>query len=1025
MAHVFEHFESLGDSPEFAAAQRRRGVECGGLLSRCRSSGVDSVIRALDKRFDGIFRLDRLAPGAGGAVRDGEYDLEFTGLPAAAWLEAPAIEQMQGYNRAREQVLRRAAATLQHLAGASRIFIYKSVMPVPARQQRALLASLRRHGPNTLLVVSQGPGPLDSPVAEAAPGLLTGTMPAFAVGDSGMTGIRVADWEEVCRQALRVLGAAKPRAVPAAARTRADSNPAAPAQTGALAAALQAHRAGDLAAAGAGYRAILADEPGHADALHLLGLVLDAQGDGAEGAALIRRAIEQQPSPRYYANLGMVLGRARAFEQAAEACRQALALRPDYPEALSNLGMMLSAQDRDAEAAVALRRAVALRPDYAEAHLNLGHAAGRLGDLAEAVPAYRTAFALRPDLNPAPAEGAPRKILYVAADSAMPGAIYRCARMAEAAAAAGWQASWRGLGDVSEADARGLHVLVLWRAELSGMAARLIAYVRAYGGQVGIDLDDLIFDPDLARSGAIDGIRSSGLAAEDVAAQFERVRAALDAADFAIASTAELAGAIGRTGLPVWTLPNGFDAATRHAAQRAARVRQQSGGDGLVRLCYAGGTTTHQRDFAEMAPALAAVLKGRPQARLVLFRDAAGRPMVELAEFPALAALSGQIEWHVTVKLADLPATLAGFDINLVPLEPDNPFAAAKGEQKFVEAALAGLPTVASPVGPFARCIVHGETGLHADGQASWTGALLELIDSPALRGRLASAALLSVLWPYGPQRRMRAVQAMLSELGGGVEAARAFLAGRTSPPAGVPAVPAYAAETAGGSGRDSLAAVIVTIPDGAADVLATLECVRAQSLRDIDLAVIVRLGTEEPAGVRAWLAAHAGRFNRAALLRLKPGGAALGNGAALNAGFAWAGTPWVMPLPAGCRPSPGTAVDLLTAASRTSAGYGFLAAPAGGGRRRAHYGTRHLLAGLAVAAPMLVADWAWAAAGGYAPGPEAEGAEVWDFCCRLARLAIHGEPAGGVAGAAGAWPEAARAFVAARHGWLGGAVPP
>ena len=55
------------------------------------------------------------------------------------------------------------------------------------------------------------------------------------------------------------------------------------------------------------------------------------------------------------------------------------------------------------------------------------------------------------------------------------------------------------------------------------------------------------------------------------------------------------------------------------------------------------------------------------------------------------------------VPLHHLPDEIARFDINLAPLEPDNPFCDAKSELKYFEGALAGVCTIASPVGPFRR----------------------------------------------------------------------------------------------------------------------------------------------------------------------------------------------------------------------------------------------------------------------------------------------------------------------------------
>ena len=59
--------------------------------------------------------------------------------------------------------------------------------------------------------------------------------------------------------------------------------------------AISFHRAGRLNEAEAAYRAILTDEPGHADSLHLLGVVAHQKGNHIDAVSLIQQAIGLQP----------------------------------------------------------------------------------------------------------------------------------------------------------------------------------------------------------------------------------------------------------------------------------------------------------------------------------------------------------------------------------------------------------------------------------------------------------------------------------------------------------------------------------------------------------------------------------------------------------------------------------------------------------------------------------------------------------------------------------------------------------
>jgi hypothetical protein len=157
---------------------------------------------------------------------------------------------------------------------------------------------------------------------------------------------------------------------------------------------------------------------------------------------------------------------------------------------------------------------------------------------------------------------------------------------------------------------------------------------------------------------------------------------------------------------------------------------------------------------------VAAVLAENPQVRLVLWRET-----VNLAEFPELQQHTDQIEWRERVPRYETPAEYAQFDINIAPLEIGNPFCEAKSELKFFEAALVGIPTVASPTQPYAAAIRHGETGFLASDDAQWYAQLRDLVQSSEMRISVGNRAYEAVLWPYGPERRHRLVTSLITQL--------------------------------------------------------------------------------------------------------------------------------------------------------------------------------------------------------------------------------------------------------------------
>jgi tetratricopeptide (TPR) repeat protein len=166
-----------------------------------------------------------------------------------------------------------------------------------------------------------------------------------------------------------------------------------------LSTALELHRQGRLQEAAGLYQGILARNPGHADALHLLGVLAHQVGQDARAVELIGRAVALNPAAAvYHCNLGEAYRGLGQFDRAAECCRAALRLKPDYPEAANNLGVALLAQDQIEAAAAQFRAALRIEPDFALACNNLGEALRALGDADGALAQFRHAVQVEPSL---------------------------------------------------------------------------------------------------------------------------------------------------------------------------------------------------------------------------------------------------------------------------------------------------------------------------------------------------------------------------------------------------------------------------------------------------------------------------------------------------------------------------------------------------------------------------------------------------------------------------------------------------
>ena len=161
--------------------------------------------------------------------------------------------------------------------------------------------------------------------------------------------------------------------------------------------AIRKHGAGELKEAERLYRTVLGQQRNHADALHLLGVLLHQLGRTQEGIKFIRRAIDVDGrAAMYHSNLSNVYREAGQFTEAAASLRTACGLAPaDLPLHL-RLGVILHGRlDDPSGAADAFRKALAVDSQCGEAHAGLAVALHRLGDPA-AMEHYKTALRLQP-----------------------------------------------------------------------------------------------------------------------------------------------------------------------------------------------------------------------------------------------------------------------------------------------------------------------------------------------------------------------------------------------------------------------------------------------------------------------------------------------------------------------------------------------------------------------------------------------------------------------------------------------------
>lgn len=150
--------------------------------------------------------------------------------------------------------------------------------------------------------------------------------------------------------------------------------------------------------------------------------------------------------------------------------------------------------------------------------------------------------------------------------------------------------------------------------------------------------------------------------------------------------------------------------------------------DGVVTIGW-GGSSTHQMDVAEVGGQLRQVMARNPQTELHLMgsnyaRDMGIRERVRFTEWtPSVPAYWRAID----------------YDVMLAPLRA-HVFNASKSALRPLEAAMLGIPVIASDYGPYAQFVQHGVTGYLVRRDHEWGRYLRELVNDEAMRQEMGAA---------------------------------------------------------------------------------------------------------------------------------------------------------------------------------------------------------------------------------------------------------------------------------------------
>ena len=129
-----------------------------------------------------------------------------------------------------------------------------------------------------------------------------------------------------------------------------------------------------------------------------LGIVLAKGGALDDAISHSRRALEIDPRfVEAYTNLGNFLGQRGSKQEAIGVLRHALEIDPGFTNARNTLGNILADSGNTEEAIREFHKAIAITPNVAITHYNLARALANRGDLDEAISEYRRALSIEPE----------------------------------------------------------------------------------------------------------------------------------------------------------------------------------------------------------------------------------------------------------------------------------------------------------------------------------------------------------------------------------------------------------------------------------------------------------------------------------------------------------------------------------------------------------------------------------------------------------------------------------------------------
>ena len=327
-----------------------------------------------------------------------------------------------------------------------------------------------------------------------------------------------------------------------------------------------------------------------------------------------------------------------------------------------------------------------------------------------------------------------RKILFVGEEISF-ASRYRVEHFREQLILRGYASRFIQMDQAEKESLEEYEAIVLYRCSKLIEVEMLADRAKAAGIRVYYDIDDLVFDYE-----KIAGLHFlKGKEYSDFRTTAERIHGCMEFCDGYITSTETLAGVLREefSGKPVVINRNCMSMEMEILSHEA--FEQTDKNEEKIYIGYLSGSRTHDQDFAQVEAALLEVMERHPEVYLKL---------VGILDESGMERVQNRIEKLPFMDWRQLPAVIAGLDINLMPLE-DSLFHCCKSENKWTEAALVKVPSIMSRNREMEYVIENGKNGWMCRTKEEWVSALESLITDKKARGAMGEAAHQKVMEQY------------------------------------------------------------------------------------------------------------------------------------------------------------------------------------------------------------------------------------------------------------------------------------